>query len=128
MIQSIQEPPNRLAVVFGYAFRPFFLLLVVHAVVVIPLWAAWWTGYAAFPIPGNPIYLHAHEMLSGFAGAAIAGFLLTAVATWTKCPPVAGIPLALLCALWLGARLTPHAPLAYAVLEIGRASGRATVE
>jgi uncharacterized protein involved in response to NO len=44
-------------------------------------------------------------MIHGFAGAAVGGFALTAVATWTKRPPVAGAPLFLLAALWLFARL-----------------------
>lgn len=118
MPQTIQEPGGALRLVFGYAFRPFFLLVAVHALLVVPLWTAWWTGTAAFALAGNPIYVHAHEMLSGFAGAAIAGFLLTAVATWTRRPPVSGILLALLCALWLGARLSLQAPLAYALLDL----------
>src|SRR5690606_6622339 len=48
---------------------------------------------------------HGHEMIFGFAGAAIAGFLLTAVATWTGRPPVAGTPLLILCVTWLVARM-----------------------
>jgi uncharacterized protein involved in response to NO len=43
-------------------------------------------------------------MLFGFAGAAIAGFLLTAVATWTGRPPVAGRLLGALVVAWLAGR------------------------
>ena len=43
-------------------------------------------------------------MLFGFVAAAIAGFLLTAVPTWTSRPPIAGTPLALLALLWLAGR------------------------
>jgi uncharacterized protein involved in response to NO len=44
-------------------------------------------------------------MIYGFAGAAIGGFALTAVATWTKRPPVAGVPLIILGVLWVIARV-----------------------
>src|SRR5690606_35282704 len=47
---------------------------------------------------------HGHEMLFGFVAAAIAGFLLTAVPTWTASAPVAGGRLAALAALWLAGR------------------------
>jgi uncharacterized protein involved in response to NO len=43
-------------------------------------------------------------MLFGFVGAAIAGFLLTAIPNWTGRLPIAGPPLAALAALWLAAR------------------------
>jgi uncharacterized protein involved in response to NO len=43
-------------------------------------------------------------MLFGFIGAAIAGFLLTAIPNWTGRLPIAGTPLALLFAVWAGAR------------------------
>jgi uncharacterized protein involved in response to NO len=105
-------------VLFNYAFRPFFLLVALHALVSVAFWSAWWAGVVRFEWQANPIYVHAHEMISGFAGAAIAGFLLTAVATWTKRPPVSGLRLVVLCALWLGGRLAFNAPLAYALFDI----------
>jgi uncharacterized protein involved in response to NO len=43
-------------------------------------------------------------MVFGFAGAVIAGFLLTAVQTWTGQPSLSGKPLAVLVVLWLLAR------------------------
>lgn len=93
-------------VLFSYAFRPLFLLAALYAIVIVPVWVAAWLG--AYPMPalrGNPIAWHAHEMIYGFAGAAVGGFALTAVATWTKRPPVAGRPLVFLGALWLVARM-----------------------
>jgi uncharacterized protein involved in response to NO len=36
---------------------------------------------------------HAHEMVYGFISAAIAGFLLTAVPSWTRARGFAGAPL-----------------------------------
>jgi uncharacterized protein involved in response to NO len=93
-------------VLFSYAFRPLFLLAILYAIVVVPLWVAAWLGYLPFPaMLGTPNWWHAHEMLFGFAGAAIGGFALTAVATWTKRPPVSGAALVILGALWLIARV-----------------------
>ena len=46
-----------------------------------------------------------HEMLFGFVGAVIGGFLLTAVPNWTGRLPIAGWPLAALFGLWAAARL-----------------------
>ena len=43
-------------------------------------------------------------MLYGFVGAAIAGFLLTAVPSWTGARGFAGTPLILLATLWLAGR------------------------
>jgi uncharacterized protein involved in response to NO len=89
----------------SYAFRPFFLLAALLALLGI---AGWWL-LLAHGVDGSadlpPKLRHGHEMLFGFAGAAIAGFLLTAVATWTQRPVVAGARLAALCGFWLSARL-----------------------
>ena len=96
-----------MAVLFSYAFRPLFLLCVLYALVAVPLWVFAWVGWIPLPLvfSSNPIWWHAHEMVFGFAGAAVGGFLLTAVATWTKRAPVAGGPLLALSLLWLNARL-----------------------
>lgn len=62
-----------------------------------------------------PSLWHAHEMLFGFIAAALAGFLLTAVPSWTGQRGFAGWPLALLAGLWLVGRLltasSAHWPL-----------------
>lgn len=52
-----------------------------------------------------PSLWHAHEMLFGFVGAAIAGFLLTAVPSWTGQRGFSGLPLIILVTVWLGGRL-----------------------
>lgn len=52
-----------------------------------------------------PMLWHGHEMVYGFVGAAIAGFLLTAVPSWTGARGFGGLPLVLLAALWLAGRL-----------------------
>ncbi len=95
-----------MTVFFSYAFRPLFLLATVYAIVVVPLWVGAWLGFLPFPVMlGTPSWWHAHEMIFGFAGAAVGGFALTAVATWTNRPPVSGAPLLVLSALWLIARI-----------------------
>jgi len=97
---------SAMTVLFTYAFRPLFLLATLYAIAVVPLWAAAWLGYLPMPTSlGTPSWWHAHEMIYGFALAAIGGFALTAVATWTKRPPVAGAPLMILSALWVTARV-----------------------
>lgn len=97
---------------FSYAFRPLFLLATLHALIAVPVWVCGWLGWLPMPtmMGGNPVWWHAHEMLFGFAAAAVGGFLLTAVATWTKRPPVAGGPLVALALLWLSARLLFFVP------------------
>ncbi len=52
-----------------------------------------------------PTQWHAHEMIFGFVVAALAGFLLTAVASWTAQRGFAGPPLMVLVAIWLGGRI-----------------------
>jgi len=52
--------------------------------------------------PGlSPIQWHGHEMLFGFGGAVVAGFLLTAVPNWTQLPTAKGLHLGALAAVWL---------------------------
>lgn len=76
-----------------------------QAVVVMAIWLAVLHGMK-WPIPwAGPIDWHAHEMIFGFVAAALAGFLLTAVASWTGQRGFAGAPLILLVAIWLGGRI-----------------------
>ena len=90
---------------FAYGFRPFFLLAGLFAAVSI---AAWLWVYGAGAIPDArmpPQFWHSHEMLFGFIAAAMAGFLLTAVPSWTGGRGFSGPPLVLLTALWLAGRI-----------------------
>jgi uncharacterized protein involved in response to NO len=90
---------------FDYGFRPFFLAAGLYAVVAIGAWA-WILASGRAPFGGLPPHLwHGHEMLFGFIGAAIAGFLLTAVPSWTGSRGFAGAPLVLLSGLWLAGRI-----------------------
>ncbi len=90
---------------FAYGFRPFFLAAGLYALIAVGAWVfILATGRA--PFGGIPAHLwHGHEMLFGFIGAAVAGFLLTAVPSWTGSRGFAGAPLVALAALWLAGRL-----------------------
>ena len=102
---EIGVQPASSPAVLALGFRPFFLLAGGFAVLFLPLWLAVlsgdWTLHGDLKGPA----WHAHEMLFGFAGAVIAGFLLTAVRNWTGKPTTSGWPLAALGGLWLLARL-----------------------
>jgi uncharacterized protein involved in response to NO len=91
--------------VLARGFRPFFLGVGAYGGIAVLWWAAIWRG--ELPAPGwlAPSRWHAHEMLFGVVGGAIAGFLLTAVPVWTGAPALAGGPLLALAALWAAARL-----------------------
>lgn len=83
-------------------FRPFYLLAAAFAAVAVPAWLLAYLGLLQAP----PIHLlwHTHEMVFGFAGAVVAGFLLTAVQTWTGLATPRGRTLQALVVLWLAGR------------------------
>src|SRR5690606_242423 len=83
----------------------FFLLAGIYAVAIVPIWLYFFAHSA--PTFGSlpPMYWHSHEMLYGFVAAAIAGFLLTAVPSWTGARGFAGTPLYLLVAAWAAGRI-----------------------
>ncbi|MFO1127151.1 MAG: NnrS family protein [Rhodospirillales bacterium] len=91
---------DRLPTVFAAGFRLFFLAAGVYAVVATGLWVYAWQGGIAL----SPAW-HGHEMIFGFAAAAIAGFLLTAVPNWTGRPSLRGMPLLGLGLVWLVGRV-----------------------
>ncbi|MEI8592854.1 NnrS family protein [Photobacterium sp. Hal280] len=88
------------------AFRPFFLAAGLFSVISMLIWAGFWSGFMLFPMYGNPVWWHSHEMLFGFTGAVIVGFLLTAVQNWTGIPGISGWKLGLVFAIWLIARVS----------------------
>ena len=87
------------------AFRPLYLGAALFGALAILVWIADFAGTAALP----GMLWHGHEMIWGYAGAVIVGFLLTAVATWTGQPALRGVPLLMLCAVWALARLITFA-------------------
>jgi uncharacterized protein involved in response to NO len=86
-------------------FRPFFLGAALWAALAIPLWLALYSGAVGLPNALAPLVWHAHEMIFGFAMAAVAGFLLTAIPNWTGRMPLQGGPLAILVLLWASGRI-----------------------
>lgn len=93
------------ASLWSRGFRPFFLVAALWAVSAIAIWPPFFTGAIAIPTAFSPVDWHAHEMIYGYGSAVVAGFLLTAIPNWTGRLPVAGRPLALLCALWTMGRI-----------------------
>jgi uncharacterized protein involved in response to NO len=90
---------------FRGGFRPFFFGGAAWALIALTLWISSLTGGLTLPTAFDPLAWHRHEMLFGFVGAVIGGFLLTAVPNWTGRLPIAGWPLAGLFGLWVAARL-----------------------
>lgn len=90
---------------FAYAFRTFFLAAAASALVLVPWWGAAVCCGWAVPAAWSASLWHGHEMLHGFVVAAIAGFLLTAVPSWTGRRGFAGTPLVLLAVAWLLGRI-----------------------
>ena len=86
-------------------FRPFFLGGAIWAAAALAIWLCSLAGAVSLLSHFDPLSWHRHEMLFGFVGAVIAGFLLTAIPNWTGRLPIAGPPLAALFGLWVGARL-----------------------
>jgi len=86
-------------------FAPFFLGAAVLAILNIPLWVANSLGFTEF-LPETP-YWHGHEMLFGYAGAVLGGYLL-AKSSWTILVPVF--------AAWVAGRLGFFAPAPVAAI------------
>lgn len=95
--------------VLSAGFRPFFLAASIWAAVMAPLWVWVYTGKGRIP-PGASLMWHGHEMLFGYLGGVIAGFLLTAIPNWTGRLPVTGTPLLLLFLSWLAGRAVMMTP------------------
>ena len=86
-------------------FRPFFFAASTFAVLIVPIWLAIVDGLLAPSAYLDPQNWHAHEMIFGYTVAVIAGFLLTAVANWTRRETVVGAPLIALVSLWCAGRI-----------------------
>ncbi len=104
--------------ILAYGFRPFFLLAGIHAALAIPAWIISLYGHylPASPLPAYS--WHAHEMIFGFVAAAMAGFILTAVPSWTGRRGFAGAPLVGLTLLWLAGRVVMTFPSGMSALVI----------
>lgn len=90
---------------FRQGYRPFFLAAGVWAAAAVPLWLLVFQGDLGLASAFDPVAWHAHEMIFGFAVAAVAGFLLTAIPNWTGGLPLQGPPLIGLFGLWVAGRI-----------------------
>lgn len=99
-------PPERPACVplLSHGFRPFFLLAALYGALFLPLWLAAFVESLPVKVAFHPVVWHGHEMVFGFAAAAVCGFLLTASSTWSQIPPVTGRKLALVIGAWAAGR------------------------
>lgn len=86
-------------------FRPFYLLGALWLVLAMPIWMVMFGHGLHTGSHLQAMDWHGHEMLFGFAGAIIVGFLFTAVKNWTNQDTPHGWPLATLAAVWIAARL-----------------------
>ena len=93
------------ATFLSYGFRPFFLGASLFATVGILVWLPIFLGAMDLPLGLAARDWHIHEMVYGYAAAAIAGFLFTALPNWTGRPPVSGWLLLVLAAAWLAGRI-----------------------
>lgn len=121
--KSIKSVSIEYKTVFSYTFRPFFLLAGIWAILAIVAWMLILNGTVAAPQGINPVYWHGHEMVVGFALAVVAGFVLSAVATWTGRPAVSGPAVVWLVFTWLLGRAAMFPtytapPIVVAVLDM----------
>jgi uncharacterized protein involved in response to NO len=118
------EPPPRHAIlsrtaILALGFRPFFLLAGIGAVALIALWMTLWMGRLSTAASYyGPLGWHSHEMLFGYTGAVITGFLLTAVGNWTGIDTAAGWRLGALALLWLAGRVAALLPLPGSLIAV----------
>ena len=88
------------------AMRPFFVLTMGSAVLLVALWSAVLAlGLPPPRVAGGALVWHAHELLLGFGLAAVAGFVLTAVPEFTATASASPRTGRLLVLLWLLGRL-----------------------
>ncbi len=107
--------------ILQYGFRPFFFMAALYAGLAVPLWLWFYTSGVALHGPFTGLGWHAHEMIFGYLGAVVTGFILTAIPNWTGRLPLSGWPLVLLVALWLAGRLASAfvaAPVAAMIVDL----------
>ncbi len=95
---------------FGEGFRVFFLAAGLFAVLAMAVWQLYLTiqalgGVMQLPTAAPPQLWHAHEMIFGYASAALGGFLLTAVPNWTGAKSAPHLFIAVVAGFWLAGRI-----------------------
>ena len=106
------------------SFRLLFTGGALWALVVVALWVGALGGAWSVPTAMEPLVWHQHEMLFGYLGAVIAGFLSAAIPNWTGRPVMTGWPVAAFVGLWAAARLAVLfsayvPPLIGSMLDVG---------
>ena len=86
-------------------FRLFFLSGAIFSIIAVVLWLLMYKGTINISPLGDGYWWHIHEMVFGFGGAIIAGFLLTAVQNWTGVRGAQGNTLLVLFFIWLAGRI-----------------------
>src|SRR5699024_5112275 len=105
-IQSPGKKPYSPHPILNLGFRVFFASAAIFAIITMVLWIFVFMGKLSLGgAVFQPFYWHAHEMLYGYTMAFIAGFLLTAVQTWTDVPMPYGKHLLASVSFWGIARL-----------------------
>lgn len=92
---------------FKAGWRVFFLAAGLWAVISVGVWTLWLAGLAdpSAHLGTAPQLWHAHEMIFGYATAALGGFFLTAVPNWTGAKAAPERFVLLVAGLWLAGRL-----------------------
>lgn len=94
-----------LAAATDEGLRLFFPLAALHAALWPLLWVVLWQFGLPLAAATAPGQWHAQEMLFGAFGAALIGFLVSALPEWTETERLRGRPLLFLAALWAVPRL-----------------------
>lgn len=101
---AVARRPGLLVILTDEGLRLFFPLAALHAAA----WPLLWIFVHGFGLPFAttvpPHLWHAHEMLVGAFGAALIGFVTTALPEWTDTPRLRGRALLALAGLWLVGR------------------------
>ncbi|WP_196137966.1 NnrS family protein [Aliikangiella sp. G2MR2-5] len=98
--------PQEFAIpVFRLPFRPLFLGAGIFSFIAIGIWVLFWSKVQTISPAFGVMWWHGHEMIFGFSGAVLVGFLLTAVKNWTGLQGLGGVKLITLFVLWLIPRL-----------------------
>lgn len=99
------KPDDGVFPVLRRGFRPFYLLAAIWLVIAMPVWLMMYGHGADTASHLQFVDWHVHEMMFGFAGAVIVGFLFTAVQNWTGQKTPESWSLAALALIWCVARV-----------------------
>lgn len=89
------------------SYRVFFALAGLWALLMFILWVSIFDGSLVLKNYFKDEFWHVHEMLFGYSGAVIAGFLLTEAKTWTGVNTIKSSQLLFLSLFWLYGRCVP---------------------